>query len=108
MDGLNNILGQFTSGNVDPQSVANAASQHVSDMDPGQLSDHLQTAASNAQQAGQGDIASQIQAIVGQLQSNPDGAKAAVIDLVRNNPQIVQHFAPEFLQGIAGKLGASG
>ncbi len=105
MNDLKNLIGQVTSGNVDRQALGDAASEHVNSMDSGQLTDHLQTAAQNAQQNGQGDLASQIQGVITQAQSNPDAAKGAVVELIKNNPQIIQHFAPQFAQGILGKLG---
>jgi len=92
-------------GNVDPQAVDNAASDHINNMDGNELGDHLDTAGQNLQQNGQGDLAQQVMAIASQARDNPDAAKSAAIDLIKNNPQIIQHFAPSFAQGILGKLG---
>ena len=85
--------------------VEQAASQHVNQCDSGELAGHLQTAATNMQQQGQGDLAQQAMNLVSQLRSNPSGAKDAVVAFIKNNPQVLQHFAREFSQGILSKIG---
>lgn len=97
--------GVLGGGNVDPQAVDDAASDHINTMDGNELGDHLDTAGQNLQQSGQGDLAQQVMSIASQARDNPDAAKSAAIDLIKNNPQIIQHFAPSFAQGILGKLG---
>ncbi|HKU66317.1 MAG TPA: hypothetical protein VJP85_00930 [Candidatus Baltobacteraceae bacterium] len=104
-DSLKGMVEQAASGNVDPQALGQAASDHVANCDPGELQDHLQTAASNLQQNGQGDLAQQASSLISQLQSNPSGAKDAVVSFIQNNPQVLQHFAPGFAQGILSKIG---
>lgn len=101
---LENLASQLTGGQIDPQALEQAVSQHIGSLDSGQLSDHLQTAATNLQQNGQGDLAQQATSLVEQVASNPSNAKDAVVSFVRNNPQVLQHFAPEFAQGILSKL----
>lgn len=103
-DELKNVAGGLL-GNADPQAVGDAASEHVQNMDPDELGGHLQTAAGNLEQNGQSDVAQQVMGIVSKLQSDPNGAKDEAIALVRSNPQILQHFAPGFAQGILNKLG---
>ncbi len=97
---------QALAGNLDPQAVGQAVSEHLGTMDGGQVADHLQTAATNLQQQGQGDMAQQAMALVSQLQSNPAGAKDAIVAFVSSNPQVLQHFAPSFAQGILSRLGS--
>ena len=104
-DQLKNMAGDLLGGGTDPQAVAQAASDHVNDMDPSTLQDHLNTAAQNLSQSGQGDVAQQVMGIISQVQTNPAGAKDAVVSLLQNNPELLQHFAPGFAQGILGKLG---
>ena len=65
----------------------------------------LQTAASNLEQSGQSDLAQQATGLIEQLRSNPEGAKAAIVSFVQTNPQVLEHFAPDFAQGILSKLG---
>ena len=105
-DNLKNLAEQAIGGQLDPQAVGQAAPDHVEGMDGGQLTDHLQTAATNLQQAGQGDMAQQAMALISQVQSNPSGAKDAIVAFVQNNPQVLQHFAPSFAQGILSRLGS--
>lgn len=97
--------GALGGGDVDPQAVDDAAADHINTMDGSELGDHLDTAGRNLQQNGQGNLAQQVMSIASQARDNPDAAKSAAIDLVKNNPQIIQHFAPEFAQGILGRLG---
>lgn len=104
-DSLKGMVEQAASGNVDQQALGQAANDHVANTDPGELQDHLQTAASNLQQNGQGDLAQQATSLISQLQSNPSEAKNAVVSFIKNNPQVLQHFAPNFAQGILSKLG---
>lgn len=104
-DAIKNVAEQAMSGNLDPSSLGQAVSDHLDSLDGGQLSDHLQTAADNLQQNGQGDLSGQVSGLVQQIESDPSGAKDAVASFVQNNPSILQHFAPEFMQGIASKLG---
>lgn len=93
------------SGNLDASKVGQAVSDHLDTVDNNQLSDHLQTAASNLQQNGQSDLAGQVSQLVQQIGSNPSGAKDTIVAFVTNNPAVLQHFSPEFVQGIASKLG---
>lgn len=101
---ISGILQQVTSGQVDQQSVSQAASDHVGSMDPSEVTQHLQTAADNANQNGQGDIAQVITSMVERDGTNTDALKQDAIGLITNNPQILQHFAPEFLRGILSRL----
>lgn len=104
-DSLKGMVEQAVSGNVDPQQLEQAASAHVAASDPNELQGHLQTAATNLQQNGQNDLAQQAFSLISQLQSNPAGAKDAIVAFIKNNPQVLQHFAPEFAQGILSKAG---
>lgn len=104
-DSLKNMVEQANSGNLDAQAVGQAASEHVNNTSPEELHGHLQTAASNLQQNGQGDLAQQAQSLISQLQSNPSGAKDAIVNFIKSNPQVLQHFAPSFAQGILSKVG---
>jgi hypothetical protein len=46
--------------NLDPSALDQAVTEHLGTLNNNQLSDHLQTAASNLQNSGQGDLASQV------------------------------------------------
>ncbi len=101
-DEVQNLLGRVTG--ADSAAVAQAASDHVSTMDPSQVREHLQTAAGNAAQSGQSGIAQQIEGLLSQSGSNPQDLKQKAISLITANPQILEHFAPGFAKGILGKL----
>lgn len=103
---LEGMLQKATGGaGADPQAVAQAADQHVSGMDAGELTDHLQTAAGNLRQSGEPDLAQQIESMIEHKQADPEALKTAAVTLIRENPQIIARFAPPFAQGILGKLG---
>ena len=102
---IQGLLQSVTGGDTDPQAVASAADDHVSDMDSGELSDHLQTAADNARQNGNEDTAQEIEGMISSGQANPDELKSMAVNYIRQNPQVLEHFAPPFVQGILGKLG---
>lgn len=104
-DVIKNFAEQATSGNLNSSQVSQAVSDHLNTVDDGQLGDHLQTAASNLQQNGQGDLAQQVMGLVQQISSNPSGARDTIVSFVTNNPSVLQRFAPEFAQGITSRLG---
>jgi len=104
-DAIKNAAQQMMSGNLDSNKVGQAVSDHLGTVNDNQLTDHLQTAASNLQQNGQSDLAGQVSQLVQQIGSNPSGAKETIVAFVTNNPAVLQHFSPEFVQGIASKLG---
>lgn len=99
------MFDKLTSGDIDTQAIGDAAADHVTDADPAELQNHLETAASNLEQSGQSDLAQQASGFIEQLKSNPEGAKAAIVSFIQTNPQVLQHFNPGFAQGILSKLG---
>ena len=101
---ITGILEKVTSGDADPQAVSQAASDHVESMDHSDLTQHLQTAADNANQSGQGDFAQQIVGIIERNGTNVDGLKQDAVALISNNPEILQQFAPDFAKGLLGRL----
>ena len=98
------LLQQVTSGQVDQQSVSQAANDHVSQMEPGELTQHLQTAAENANQNGQPDLAQQIMGLIQRNGTNPDALKQDAITLISSNPQILQQFAPDFAKNLLSRI----
>jgi hypothetical protein len=102
---IESLMGEIQSGNVDTGQIGQAAAQHVQSMDPQAVQQHLQTAAQNASQNGNEGLAQQIQGLLSANQGNPQGLKDEAVNFIKNNPQIIQHFAPEFAQGLLGKIG---
>ena len=103
-DQVKTLAEDAMSGKVDPQALQQAASDHLNSMDQGEIADHLQTAATNLQNQGQPDLAQQALGLVSQLRANPGGGASAVVNFITNNPQVLQHFAPSFAQGILSRL----
>ena len=52
-------------------------------------------------QAGDSDAVTQL---IAHAQQNPAVLKDAAIDFIKNNPQAVEQFAPDFLKGIIAKF----
>jgi predicted molibdopterin-dependent oxidoreductase YjgC len=104
MNEVEGLLQRVTTGEIDQTSVLQAADEHVSNMDQQQLKTHLQNAANNASQNGQNDIAQQIMSLISQHGSNPQSLKQEAISLITSNPQILQHFEPQFAKGILGRI----
>lgn len=98
------MVQKFTTGEIDQQSVSQATQEQVNSMPHEEVAQHVQTAANNAQQNGQPDIAQRLTQMVEQDRSNPQALKQDVISLISSNPQIIQHFAPQFAQKIVGSL----
>lgn len=103
MNEISGLLQQFTSGQGDPQQVAQAADQHLNSVGPNEVQQQLQTAADNAQSSGNGDLANTIQGLIDQHGSS-SGIVGAAVNLIKNNPQVLQHFEPSFAQGILSKI----
>lgn len=101
---VESLLQQAGTGEIDRQSVRQSAGEHVGSMDGAQLQQHLQTAADNANQSGQPEVAQQLVTLISQHGSDPEGLKQEAISLITSNPQILQHFEPAFAKGILGKI----
>ncbi|MBV9719302.1 MAG: hypothetical protein JOZ77_08280 [Candidatus Eremiobacteraeota bacterium] len=97
---IEGMIQKAASGEIDQQTVSQGADQHVNSMDSNELAQHVQIAANNAQQSGNGGLAQQLVNLVETQRSNPDALKSGIISLISNNPQILAHFAPSFAQGI--------
>lgn len=104
MNEVEGLIQRVTTGDVDESSVSQSASDHVSSMDQEQLTQHLQTAAGNANQQGEGDIAQQLLGLVGQHGGDPQALKDRVASLISSNPQILRHFEPAFAKDILGNV----
>jgi hypothetical protein len=98
------LLQRVVTGEIDQSSVSQAAQEHVSSIDPGQLTQALQTAANNANQNGQSGIAGQITQLLSQHGSNPQSLQQEAISLISSNPQILQHFEPQFAKNVLDRL----
>ena len=92
--------------NTDDSAAQNTDNnaQNSEDMSATEVTQHLQTAASNAQVSGQPDVAQEIGDLVSRYQSDPQGLKDAAVSYVKSNPQVLAHFAPSFAQGVLSKL----
>ena len=98
------LLGQFAGGSAeDRQAAQSAAEDHVQSLPADQVQDHVQTAADNAQSSGQAEIANVLQGLLSGSGNDQD-LKSGLINLVKSNPQILTHFAPEFAQGILSRI----
>lgn len=95
---------KVTTGEIDQKSVSDAAAEQVNTMPHEEVAQHVQTAAQNAQQNGQPEIATQLMQMVQQHGTDPQALKQDVISLISSNPQIIRHFTPEFAQRILGAL----
>ena len=102
--GLQGMLDQVLGGNVDAQRMEQATSAHMDSMDGSQLIQHVETAIGNARQNGQPGIAQELEGLLQQHQSNPDNLKDEVISLIRSRPELLQHFAPGFAQGVLSRI----
>ena len=104
MNEVEGLIQRVTTGDVDQSTVSQSASDHVSSMDQEQLTQHLETAAGNANQQGEGDIAQQLLGLVGQHGGDPQALKESVVSLISSNPQILRHFEPSFAKNILGNV----
>ncbi len=102
-------------GGADPQEAANAASEHVQNMDEGQLGDHLtrslgtmdrssisglgqQLLQSYTNRGGDANTATQDAGVSQDAVSAGDpGAVGMLINMAKNNPGVLQSAASSFL-----------
>ena len=103
MNEIESFVRSAVDGSVDPAQLESAADRHVSTMAPQDVAAQLQTAATNAQQNGRPDFAEQLQAIVQQHGVSSESLKDAAVAYVKDNPDVLAHFAPSFAQGIIAK-----
>jgi hypothetical protein len=101
---IEGMVQQVASGEIDQQSLSQAADQHIGSLDPNQVAQHVQTAATNAQQNGDTGMAGQLMGLLNQQGSNPQSLQGDLVTIITNNPQILQHFAPDFAKGILSGL----
>lgn len=85
------------------QAVQQAAGDHVQNMNESQVQQHVETAANNAAQKGDGDAAQILSSLVSSARSGGD-IKQALIQQLTSNPQLLEHFAPEFAKGILSRV----
>ena len=97
-------LQRAISGEIDSSSLQQAAQEHVQSADAQTVQNSMQTAANNASQSGRQDLAQQISSMLQQHGSNPNALKQDLVTLVKDNPQILQHFEPEIAKSILGRL----
>lgn len=95
------LIEQASSGEGQ-QAVQKAATDHIQQMNDTELQQKTQDAAQNAKQSGDTSIAQVLETLV----SNPQGGdiKSRVISLVTSNPQILQHFEPDFAKNILSRV----
>ncbi|MBV9080938.1 MAG: hypothetical protein JO102_07460 [Elusimicrobia bacterium] len=84
--------------------VGKAAADHVADMPADEVADHLQSAADKAAQAGQDDTAQELLQMVEQRKADPDALKNMAVGYIKEHPEVLQHFAPSFAQGILNRF----
>lgn len=101
---IEGALKRAASGEIDSNALGQAAEQHVQSADPQAVQSQMQTAANNAQQNGQPGLAQQIMSMLQQHKDDPQALKSDLITLVKNNPQVLQHFQQEFAQKILSRV----
>lgn len=101
---MEGALKRAISGEIDSNSLGQAAEQHVQSADAQTVQSNMQTAANNASQNGQPDLAQQITSMLAQHKSDPQALKNDLVTLVKNNPQILQHFEPDFMRNILSRV----
>jgi hypothetical protein len=100
---LQNMIEQFAGGGSGP-ALEQAAEQHLGSMEPEEVTQHLETAAAQANANGETGVAQEIEGMIARKQVDPDALKDAAIAYIKSNPQVLTHFAPSFAQGILNRV----
>lgn len=98
------MIQKAASGELDRQSIGQAANARLSSMTTDEVKQHVQGAADTARQNGNTELAQQLFTMLQQHNSNPQALKDDVVSLIKNNPQILQHFVPQFAKGILADI----
>jgi hypothetical protein len=134
LDNLGGLLKQFSGASpadvgaaaadhvdgMDPNALASHLTDSVQNLNGGQLSqlassllgalgNHGQDAGSVAAAGVPTDAATSgdsnaVADLIAHAQQNPAALKDAAMDFVKNNPDAVQQFTPDFLKGIVAKF----
>ncbi len=117
-DNLSKMAGELL-GNVSPQEATQAASDHLSEMDPNQLAGHLQSSLGSmdtsqvaalgqrlletftAHPSYQGDgaqAAAEAGTSEAEVASGSPNAVASLVDYARNHPEVLQAATSAFVQ----------
>jgi hypothetical protein len=99
------LMKRAVSGDIDQNSLQQAAEQHVQSVDDQTLKQNVQQAANNASQNGNQDLASQLEGIVQRNGTNVQGIKNDVVELIKKNPQVLQHFEGGFAKNLLSRIG---
>jgi hypothetical protein len=104
MNEVTGLLQRVATGEIDQSNVSQAATDHISDMTNERLTQNLSTAKQNADQNGFSDVSRQITDLLSQHGSDPQNLKQEAISLITSNPQILQHFEPQFAKDLLNRV----
>ncbi|HET6895437.1 MAG TPA: hypothetical protein VFH72_08675 [Candidatus Baltobacteraceae bacterium] len=99
------LLKRAETGEIDKNSLEQATQEHVQSVDDLTVAQHMQRAADNASQNGKPDLAQQISDMLRRDRSNPQALKQDIVQLVKNNPDILKHFEGGFAKNILSRIG---
>lgn len=97
------MVGRVVAEQGDNGAMGEAAGDHVGAMDASEVQQHVETAAANAAQNGAPDVAQLLTGLLSRS-ANGESLKQGFVELVSSNPQILQHFVPEFAQGLLSRI----
>jgi Asp-tRNA(Asn)/Glu-tRNA(Gln) amidotransferase B subunit len=98
------MMKRAISGDIDQNQLQQAAEQHVQSVDDQTLKQNAQQAAQNASQNGKPELAQQIESLLQQHGNDPQALKQGVIDLIKNNPEVLQHFEGGFAKNLLSRI----
>jgi hypothetical protein len=116
LNNLGGLIQQFTG--ADPADLEQAASDHLGGMDVGELVGHLTQSVQNMDGGAVGNLVQSLTGALGQsgtgstdvgtliqeAAQNPGALKDAAVDFIKNNPDAIQQFTPDFAKGLLAKL----
>jgi len=94
------LLKRAVSGEIDKTSLGAAAEQHVQSTDEQTVKQQMQQAADNASKNGNPDLAHEIMTMLEQHGRNPEALKQDLIQLIKENPDVLKHFEGGFAKDI--------
>lgn len=104
MNEVNGLIKKVETGEIQGGQVAQATDRHVQQMNASAVAEHANTAAQNMQNSGQTDLAAELRDLITRTAENPQGLKTAISSFLQKHPQAIQHFAPDFAQGILKQI----
>lgn len=100
---VRSLLERYTSGQIGSDRLGTVTEEYLSSMPASEVQQRLERAADSVAADGNGEVASFIRDLLSEFGGGP-AVKDAAANVIKNNPQLLQHFEPDFTQAILRRI----